>query len=424
MVLDNVKQALERRKDPEQQYVVALDVGTEFVKALIGRAENNRVEIIGVGRQHQQLSDMHSGAIADIAGVVENCEAALSEAEEMAGVSARDSVIGLAGELVKGTTTTIKYKRTEPNESLEIEELEDIMEQIRERAAERARAQLAWEAGNPDLEVRLVNSALVSVEIDGTKVTNPIGFQGGDVAIQLFTAFAPLVHSGALERVSNELDLNLVSLSAEPYAVARSVTRSEADSNFSAVLIDVGGGTTDIAVVNDGGVVGTKMFGIGGRAFTNSIAHELDIDFERAEAMKLRSNHFEAENDKKEKYTTEALDRTLDVWIDGITLALEEFDQLEHLPNRILLCGGGASLTLLVERLRDSEWYKQLPFSRQPTIKHIQPHEVVDVSDTTGTLEDHTFITAMGLLKIGYDTLQVSDANETWRDRINAILSI
>jgi cell division protein FtsA len=75
-MLSNLKTALENRKAPQQQLVVALDVGTEYVKALIGRVEDNRIEIIGVGRQHQQLSDMHSGAIADIAGVVDNCEAA------------------------------------------------------------------------------------------------------------------------------------------------------------------------------------------------------------------------------------------------------------------------------------------------------------------------------------------------------------
>ena len=422
-MLSNLKTALENRKAPQQQLVVALDVGTEYVKALIGRVEDNRIEIIGVGRQHQQLSDMHSGAIADIAGVVDNCEAAMTKAEEMAEVSGRDSVLGIAGELVRGGTTTIKYRRSDPNQPLEIEELEDIMEQIRTRAAERTRAELAWESGNPDLEVRLVNSALVSIEIDGTKVTNPIGFQGGDVAIQLFTAFAPLIHTGALERVSAEIDLNLVSLSAEPYAVARSVTKSEADSSFSAICIDVGGGTTDIAVVSDGGVVGTKMFGIGGRAFTNSVAHEFDIDFDRAEAMKLRSNNVHDPDDEEQR-VLDTLEATLDVWIDGVILALEEFDDLEHLPNRILLCGGGSSLKQLVERLGESDWYEELPFAKRPSVDHISPEQVVDVSDATGTVKDHTFITAMGLLKIGYDTIQVAGAKENWKDRINAILQI
>src|SRR3979409_150618 len=69
-----------------EEYLVALDIGTEFVKALIGRVnkEDSSLEIIGVGRAHQGLSDMQAGAISDIAGVVENCDKALNQAEEQA----------------------------------------------------------------------------------------------------------------------------------------------------------------------------------------------------------------------------------------------------------------------------------------------------------------------------------------------------
>ena len=95
------------------QYLVALDIGTEFVKALIGKIsdDGNTVEIIGVGRAHQALTDMQAGAISDIAGVVENCDKALNEAEMQANVSVRTAIIGIAGELVKGTTTTIRVAR-------------------------------------------------------------------------------------------------------------------------------------------------------------------------------------------------------------------------------------------------------------------------------------------------------------------------
>ncbi|HIA91965.1 TPA: hypothetical protein EYO12_02505 [Candidatus Saccharibacteria bacterium] len=422
-MLNKVKSVVGKKTEDTHEYIVALDVGTEFVKALIGKVEDDRIEVVGVGRQHQKLSDMHSGAIADIAGVVENCEKALQKAEDMAEASPRSAVLGLAGELVKGGTTTIKYRRKDAKTALEIEELEGIMQKIRDRAAARTRAQLAWESGNKELEIRLVNSALVNVNVDGYKVTNPIGFQGGDVAIQLFTAFAPMVHIGALERVSDELDLALLSLSAEPYAVARSVTKSEADNNFSAILIDVGGGTTDIAVVNDGGVEGTKMFGIGGRSFTNAIAHEFDIDFEKAEAMKLRSNQVE-EKSKTANRVNEALEQVLDVWIDGVVLALSEFDSLDHLPPRVLLCGGGAGLKPLLKRLNSQDWHNDLPFTRQPVVKLINPDEVTDVVDATGQVKDHTMITAMGLLKIGYDTLQTTDTNQTWRDKLNALLRV
>src|SRR5579864_919034 len=99
-------QKLSKRPSGEL-YLVALDIGTEFVKALIGKVEGNQLNIVGVGRQRQRLTDMQSGAVTDIAGVVENCDAALKMAENMSGVVAKDTVIGIAGELVKGAATTI-----------------------------------------------------------------------------------------------------------------------------------------------------------------------------------------------------------------------------------------------------------------------------------------------------------------------------
>src|SRR5689334_17724122 len=111
------------KRPPGEQYLVALDIGTEFVKALIGKVNGGAVEIIGVGRQRQRLTDMQSGAVTDIAGVVENCDAALKVAEGLAGVVAKDTVIGIAGELVKGASTTIKYKRTQPQAPIDMNEL-------------------------------------------------------------------------------------------------------------------------------------------------------------------------------------------------------------------------------------------------------------------------------------------------------------
>ena len=93
----NDKVAKNAKKQEGAQYVVGLDIGTEFVKALIGKIEDDKIEIVGVGRAHQDLSDMQSGAIADIASVVENCDKALNEAEQQAEVSVRTAVIGIAG---------------------------------------------------------------------------------------------------------------------------------------------------------------------------------------------------------------------------------------------------------------------------------------------------------------------------------------
>jgi cell division protein FtsA len=412
-----------RKNNVSNDYIVALDIGTEFVKALIAKLDGETLEIVGVGRARQDLSDMHSGAIADIAGVVRNCEDALSEAEDQAGLQVKRVVIGIAGELVKGVTNTIRYRRPQPDRPLDTAEMEFIIEKVQERAQVKAQKQIALETGNSEVEVKLVNSALVGIHIDGYKVSNPIGFQGRDVAVQIYTAFAPMVHIGALERVADELSLELLAVAAEPFAVSRSVLGNDASSSFTAILADVGGGTTDIAVVNDGGVEGTKMFGIGGRSFTNTIASEMDLSYADAEKLKVNIDNSQIKASVA-KDVNAAIDKTLEVWVAGVELALSEFDSVDHLPNRILLCGGGASLSKLVDALEKSDWHKDLPFTKKPTVHYIQPSEVLGITDSTGAVTDHTFITAMGLLRVGYDTMIGSGDQDTMKEKLNRILRI
>jgi len=414
---------LNRKKVSDDDYVVALDIGTEFVKALIAKLDGEELQIVGVGRARQEVSDMHSGAIADIAGVVRNCEEALADAEDQAGLQAKKVVIGIAGELVKGVTDTIRYRRPQPDRPLDDAEMEFIIEKVQERAQRKAQRQIGLETGNEDVEVKLVNSALVGIHIDGYKVSNPIGFQGRDVAVQIYTAFAPMVHIGALERVADELSLELLAVAAEPFAVSRSVLGSDGNSNFTAILADVGGGTTDIAVVNDGGVEGTKMFGIGGRSFTQTIASDLSLSYKDAEKLKVNIKHEKIKPTIKKELDA-AVDRTLEVWLAGVELALGEFDSVDHLPHKILLCGGGSSLEKLVEALSSPEWRKELAFTKKPIVQHIDPSEVLGVIDTTGSVTDHTFITAMGLLRVGYDTIIGSGEGASIKEKFNRLLRI
>jgi len=409
-----------------EQYVVALDVGTEYVKALIGKLDGSSVEIIGVGRAHQSLSDMQAGAIADIGGVVKNCNDALAKAEEQAAVSVRTAVIGIAGELVKGTTTAVPCRRKDPELEIDIDEMEQMVGLAQERASVKARENLAIEMGSKEVDIRLVNSALVGITIDGYPVTNPIGFKGRDVIVQLYTAFAPMIHIAALERTAKELDLDLLAVAAEPFAVARSVIGDNPNATMSAVLMDVGGGTTDIAVVDEGGVQGTKMFGIGGRAYTRSIERDLGIDFEQAEKLKLAVSD-DTIPAKQRDGVLASLDKTCDVWVSGVELALSEFTDLDHIPHKMLLCGGGASLQNLTQALKETNWYGEIAFTRKPSIDFISPDQVIGIKDTTGDVNDHTFITAMGLLRVGSDTLQQQNSDSggaSIKDRFDRILRV
>ena len=172
--------------------ILALDIGTEYVKAVIARQDKKGgLNVIGVGRAHQSANNMYAGAIADIPAVVSVCERALSQAEKMSGTTSKLTVVGIAGELIKGNTSTVRYRRKSGNKPLSEQEMSLIIKRVQDRAGEIARKEIADETNNPNVEVRLINSAIVSIAIDGYKISNPIGFKGTDVVIQFYTAFAP-----------------------------------------------------------------------------------------------------------------------------------------------------------------------------------------------------------------------------------------
>ncbi len=391
----------------------ALDIGTEFAKALVFEiGEDGRGTVRGVGRKRQGLSHMQSGTVADIAAVVDNCAVALQEAEEMAGFRPTQVVVGIAGELVKGFTTTHSQERKKPDQPITESELQKLIDLVQREALREAERSITWETGLPNVDVRLVHAAVVGAAIDGYALTNPVGFQGRHVKIGIFNAFAPLVHLGALQSVTSQLDLELLEVIAEPYAVAR-VLGSETIRQSGALFVDVGGGTTDVALVRSGGIEGTRMFALGGRAFTKSLADRLDLPFPRAESLKV---------DYARGLTVERRDEIagivaedVEVWAAGVELVMEELGGGDLLPSRIYVCGGGSRLPEIREALAAERFWKRLSFARPPEVVVMAPDQVETISDATNLLVDQQDVTPLGL---AYQAIEL----QTTEDPLDAAL--
>lgn len=385
------------------EHYLALDIGTEVAKALVFRIDGEAKTgvVIGVGKERQKKGNMQSGAVSDISGVIETCQISISKALEEAKIKkVKKAIVGIAGELVKGTTTTVHYERGNPDARIDFPELKNIIQKVQSKAYERIQEQISWETGQ-DIDVKLINAAIVDVRIDGYQVTNPIGFQGKDVSVSIFNAYAPMIHLGALQAIADELNIDLLSIAAEPYAVARSVDYDDA-LDFSAIFIDIGGGTTDIAVVRNGGLEGTKMFAFGGRAFTKKLAQELRIDFDEAEELKIKYAEGKLDENISSK-VEQILQSDCAVWLSGVELSLAEFAGSDVLPSRILLCGGGSGLPGIKKILLTSDWVQSLPFSKTPNVSYLQPRDVVRVIDQTGELKNPQDVTPMGLANLVLD---------------------
>lgn len=384
-----------QRQDQPLAACTALDVGTEFAKALVFEIDGAAHGTVrGVGRRRQGLSHMQSGTVADIAAVVDNCSVALQEAEEMAGFRPTQVVIGIAGELVKGFTTVHTQERKKPTAPITEAELQKLIDGVQREALRQAERAITWETGLPQVDVRLVHAAITGSTIDGYPLTNPIGFQGRHVQISIFNAFAPLVHLGALQSVASQLDLELLEIVAEPYAVAR-VLGSEQVRQAGALFVDIGGGTTDVALVRSGGIEGTRMFALGGRAFTKSLADRLDLPFPRAEALKV--DYARGMDVERHDEIASIVRDDVAVWSAGVELVLEELAAGDLLPGRIFLCGGGSRLPEIQAALADDGFWRRLPFSRPPEVTLMAPGDLESIADSTGLLVDQQDVTPMGL---------------------------
>jgi cell division protein FtsA len=391
-VSDRIRRAARGGTPPA---IAALDIGTEFAKALVLSVERDpEGRLVGVvqgsGRQRQGLAHMQSGTVSDIDAVVANCRVAMDTARTEAGRRPMVAVIGIAGELVKGTTSTLTTRRDDPRRPLDEDELERLVKRAQDRALREAEERIRWESGVDRLDVRLVHAAIVEMTIDGYPVSNPIGFTGAQVELQVFNAFAPMVHLGALQSVANALELELLGVIAEPYAVATCLDPGEL-GDAGAVFIDVGGGTTDVALVRGGGISGTKMLALGGRAFTKGLAQRLGVSFGQAELVKLSA----AEEERPE--VGETLLEDARIWRDGVALMIGDLAAGDLLPGRILLCGGGADLPQIRQVLDEDGWWPSLPFARRPQVRALRPDEVVGLRDATGTLTTRQDVTPLAL---------------------------
>ena len=404
-----------KNRDDYYRHFTALDIGSDLVKALVVRRETPSGYVLGVSREPQHPDAMVGGAIGEVEPVIDACNRALEAAEDMAGTVPGQVVIGIGGEMVKGFSSSIAYPRERPVERVRESELRNMLQLVEKRALREAQHLLELErAYGAVAEVRLVHSAITQVRIDGYPVTNPIGFQGRNLEVTVFNTFAPMTEVSAVEALARELDLEIAGTVSQPYALARACAGDEA-WELGGIFVDIGGGTTDVALLRGGGVEGTRMFGFGGHAFTRRLAGELGLGYLDAEARKIR--YSEGLVPRDEAYSIRRLlQPDIEVLLQALALCLRELARGEVLPSNIYVCGGGSLLQGLMEEIRKNVWAEGLPFERQPNARFLTPGDAHSIIDSTGQL-----ITAqdVGPMALASHALRVESED---RDAVNNVM--
>lgn len=376
--------------------LLALDVGTTVVKAVLFEVKSGEAIILGYGKVPQKSNSMKGAMIVDIEAVVESCDMAIGHAVKDYSENLPSRVIiGIAGELVRGVTIMANYDREDHDTKIESYELDEVIEKVRDSAFTDAVDEVAEETGLLVDQIEEISSTINDTYIDGFRVQNPLGFQGKEVMFRVFSTFAPSIHLNSLKTIAEELKLEILDIIVEPYAITRAFRGARKDE-FSAIFIDIGGGTTDVAVVHNGGIVGTKMFAFGGNLFTKRVEYIFDCTFEEAEEMKLEySNGVLSE--KKTAKIKEAFYEDAKVWVNGVELALKDFEDIDVYPSHIFLCGGGSQLPDIKESLVEHPWLQVLRIQKFPDISFITPDQLENIIDDKKYLQDKADVTPAGL---------------------------
>ncbi len=389
--------AVNKEKRGRGEAYIALDLGTEMIKCLIFENQNQQCSVLGKGRIAHRGGTMRGGMVINIPETALDVRQAVVAACDQAGRNTKSLVMSLSGDLVKSLITTVHYHRARPDSHIDVNELKNIIYRAQWKAFEQIRGLMAKEQAEVESGFKLINTTIVDTRIDGYKVSNPLNFQGGMITLSIFNAFAPLVHLGAAQALAEELELDLTSIVAGPYALTRSLLVDNPE--FSAVFIDVGAYLTDVAVVNEGGIFGMQNFALGGNAFSKNLATSLKITPDKAEQIKI--DYSSGFIDKRsEGKLHRVLKSTAALWVQGVMESLDEFSHLDVLPNKIFIAGGGAVLPEIRQALLSKAWAEHLPFVKKPLPAVVAPTDIPNVALQNQVTIDLSDTVVLGLANL------------------------
>lgn len=389
----------------EGKTYLSLDIGTEFIKTALFVIRDGVVEVVGYDRAPQKQNAMRGALIINLEEVIDVVDVSVGNAIHMAEQLLEeelsvpeDVILGIAGELVKGVPIVVNVEREEPDSKITQDEVDEIVEQIKQETFKNAKEEIALDTGIKTSQIQEINTSVNSVYIDGIKVDSPIGFKGQELEYRVFSTFAPKIHVDSIAEVADALHLNILKIVVEPYALAVAIEDSRQE-NFNGIFIDIGGGTTDIALVEQGAILGTKMFAFGGRVFTKRVEEDLELDYSEAEKMKRDyTNQGLSEFDSKR--VRQAMEKDMPIWLDGVEISLNEFDDVSTFPSQIYLCGGGSLLPEVQQKLMSHPWLQVLPFGKFPKVNYLYPNQVTKVIDKTRKATTPMDVTPLALARM------------------------
>ncbi len=334
------------------EVMFSLDIGTRNVVGVVGRWEEDQFTVIDVEVIEHPSRSMYDGQIHDIDKVAAVAQCVKNNLEGRLGFSLRQVAIAAAGRALK--TYQVHVSR-----ELDITKTIDkrVIDSLEIEGIQKAQQALEHESADKDTKYYCVGYTVITYYLNDGIMTTLKGHRGDKIGADILATFLPHVVVDSLYGVMERIGLDVMNLTLEPIAAIH-VAIPPKLRLLNLVLIDIGAGTSDIAITQDGTVVAYAMASVAGDEITEAIAKTFLLDFDSAEKLKITLN-------KKEKHhfsdivgipyemtTNEIIERISDV-IEGLAAEIAEkiINYNGKAPSAVFCIGGGSQIPTFTQHL-------------------------------------------------------------------------
>ena len=257
----------------QEQLAVGLDIGTTKIVAMLGtKNEYGKLEIVGVGKSKSQ--GVHRGVVNNITQTIQSIQAAAQEAEAISGKKITSVVVGIAGQHIRSLHHSDYITRTNADEVIDEADIERLKNQV---------FKLVMLPGE-----EIIHVLPQEYKVDGqAEIKEPIGMYGGRLEANFHVVVGQVSSIRNIARCVKSAGLDFGGITLEPLASADAVLSQE-EKEAGVALIDIGGGTTDLAIFKDGIIRHTAVIPFGGNVITEDIKEGCSIIEKQAELLKIK----------------------------------------------------------------------------------------------------------------------------------------
>ncbi|NKI30399.1 cell division protein FtsA [Croceivirga thetidis] len=256
-----------------ENFSVGLDIGTTKIVAIIGREnEYGKIEVLGSGRS--KSLGVHRGVVNNITQTIESIQMAVEQAELNAGLKIGSVVVGIAGQHIRSLQHSDYITRPNAEEVINEDDLERLCNQV---------YKLVMLPGE-----EIIHVLPQEYRVDGqSEIKHPVGMYGGRLEANFHVVVGQVSSIKNIGRCIKSAGLDLGNITLEPLASADAVLSQE-EKEAGVALIDIGGGTTDLAIFKDGIIRHTAVIPFGGNVITEDIKEGCSIIEKQAELLKMK----------------------------------------------------------------------------------------------------------------------------------------